>query len=137
MVAVHEWDQRINEWKPSTNWERATRSPSTNWERINEWKRTRKKMMSLAEILNSIKPTVLGWIEEALAGERVVVRAAQGTIPLPTITHTAPGTADYAIQNFTQTTPWGFASQDEANTALSVIANLQARVTELESQNLR
>jgi len=56
------------------------------------------------------------------------------TAQLTTITHTEPGTPDYAIQDFTQTTPWGFASHDEANTVLKVIANLQTRVAELETR---
>lgn len=56
------------------------------------------------------------------------------TAQLTTITHTAPGTPDYAIQNFTQSSPFGFVTADEANTVLSVIANLQARVAELEAR---
>ena len=53
---------------------------------------------------------------------------------LTTITHTAPGTPDYAIQNLTTSTPYGFASQDEGNTVLSVIKNLQQRVLDLEAR---
>ena len=56
------------------------------------------------------------------------------TTALTTITHTAPGTADYAIQDLTTTTPYGFASQDEGNSVLAVIANLQARLAEVETQ---
>ena len=63
-----------------------------------------------------------------------VVRPTALTTQLTTITHTAPGTPDYAIQNFTQTTPFGFVTADEANTVLSVIANLQTRVSELETK---
>lgn len=63
-----------------------------------------------------------------------VVQPATLTPELTTITHTAPGTPDYAVQDLTQTNPWGFASHDEGNTVLSVIANLQARVNELESR---
>ena len=63
-----------------------------------------------------------------------VVRGAALTTQLTSITHTAPGTPDYAIQNMTQTTPWGFATQDEGNTVLSVILNLQTRVAELEAR---
>lgn len=65
----------------------------------------------------------------AQAGSRIV---PTGTAALTTITHTAPGTPDYAIQNLTQTTPFGFVTADEGNSVLKVIANLQARVTELE-----
>jgi hypothetical protein len=54
--------------------------------------------------------------------------------PLTVITHTAPGTADYAVQDLTQTTPFGFATKDEGNTVLKVIANLQTRLAELEAR---
>ena len=53
---------------------------------------------------------------------------------LTTITHTAPGTPDYAIQNLTTSTPYGFVSSDEGNTVLSVIKNLQQRVLDLEAR---
>lgn len=59
-------------------------------------------------------------------------RAAM-TTQLTTITHTAPGTEDFAIANLTTTTPFGFAAQDEGNTVLKVIANLQIRVAEIEN----
>lgn len=55
------------------------------------------------------------------------------TAQLTTITHTAPSTPDYAIQALTTTTPYGFASSDEGNSVLKVIANLQTRVAELEA----
>jgi len=60
--------------------------------------------------------------------------AAEITDELTTITHTAPGMPDYAIQDLTNSSPYGFATQDEGNTVLSVIANLQARVNELETR---
>lgn len=53
---------------------------------------------------------------------------------LTTITHTAPGTPDYALQNMTNSSPFGFATQDEANTLLSVVKNLQQRVLDLEQR---
>jgi hypothetical protein len=56
------------------------------------------------------------------------------TAQLTTITHTEPGTPDYAIQDLTNTSPFGFATQDEGNSVLKVIANLQTRVTELETR---
>ena len=59
-------------------------------------------------------------------------RNAQLTASETTITHTAPSTADYAVQDLTSTTPFGFVTKDEGNTVLQVIANLQARVSELE-----
>ena len=50
------------------------------------------------------------------------------------ITHTAPGTPDFAIQDLTQTTPFGFATKDEGNTVLQVILNLQVRLAEVEAR---
>lgn len=67
-------------------------------------------------------------------GVAPVARATELTDELATITHTAPGTPDYAIQDLTNIAPYGFASQDEGNTVLSVIANLQTRVKELEDK---
>ncbi len=63
-----------------------------------------------------------------------VTRQTELTDELTTITFTSPGTPDYAIQNLTHSSPFGFATQDEGNTVLSVIANLQARVNELETK---
>lgn len=51
-----------------------------------------------------------------------------------TITHTAPGTADYAVQALTTTSPFGFVTADEGHTVLKVIANLQARLAEVEAR---
>ncbi len=59
-------------------------------------------------------------------------KSAAMTAQFTTITHTAPGTPDYAIQDLTQTNPYGFVSKDEGNSVLKVIANLQTRVAELE-----
>lgn len=67
-------------------------------------------------------------------GVTAVVRPTALTTQLTTLTYTAPGTPDYAIADVTQTTPWGFASGDEARTVLSVIKNLQDRVAQLESK---
>lgn len=47
------------------------------------------------------------------------------------ITHTAPGSADYAIQDLINSNAWGFASHDEGNTVLKVVLNLQVRVAEI------
>jgi hypothetical protein len=63
-----------------------------------------------------------------------VVQPVAMTPQLTTITYTAPGSPDYALQNLVQNTGFGFATADEGNTALSVIANLQARVAELEAR---
>lgn len=67
----------------------------------------------------AIKPSNVGALEVAA---------------LTTITHTAPGTPDYAVQNLTTSTPYGFVSADEGNTVLSVIKNLQQRVLDLEAR---
>lgn len=59
------------------------------------------------------------------------------TDELTTITHTAPGTPDYAIQDLIDSSAgacFGFATKDEGNSVLAVIANLQARVNELETK---
>lgn len=55
------------------------------------------------------------------------------TAALTTLTHTAPSTPDYAIQDLTTTSPFGFVTKDEGNSVLKVIANLQTRVAELEA----
>lgn len=65
-------------------------------------------------------------------GTTPVVQPSALTAQDTTITHTAPGTPDYAIQNLTTTTPYGFVTADEGNTVLQVIANLQTRMAELE-----
>jgi hypothetical protein len=67
-------------------------------------------------------------------GADPVVQQTELTDELTTITHTAPGTPDYAIQNLVAATGYGFVTEDEGNTVLSVIANLQARVNELETK---
>lgn len=67
--------------------------------------------------------------------QRIAQNAAIAEIAdeLTTITHTAPGTPDYAIQNLTTSTPYGFVTADEGNTVLKVVANLQARVNAIET----
>ena len=67
-------------------------------------------------------------------GATPVGRQTELTDELTTITHTAPSTPDYAIQNLVMATGFGFVTADEGNTVLSVIANLQARVNELETK---
>ena len=67
-------------------------------------------------------------------GTTPVAQGAALTTQLTSITSTAPSTADYAIQDLAQTTPFGFATKDEGNTVLSVIANLQARLAQVESR---
>ncbi|WP_068489930.1 hypothetical protein [Paramagnetospirillum marisnigri] len=70
-------------------------------------------------------------------GAIISVNGTQGaalTAQLTTITHTAPGTPDYAIQNLVQNTGFGFATADEGNTLLKVVANLQTRLAEVEAR---
>lgn len=67
-------------------------------------------------------------------GTSPTTKPAANTAALTTITCSAPGTPDYAIANLTVTTPYGFASADEGQTVLKVIANLQIRVAELETK---
>lgn len=72
----------------------------------------------------------LNGVAPELAEGKQTALTAQKT----TITHTAPGTEDFAIQALTSTTPFGFVTADEGNTVLLVIANLQARLAELETR---
>ena len=65
-------------------------------------------------------------------GTTPVSEGAALTTQLTSITSTAPSTADFAIQDLTQSTPFGFVTKDEGNTVLAVIANLQTRVAQLE-----
>lgn len=67
-------------------------------------------------------------------GATAVDQGAALTAQLTTITFTEPGTPDYAIQGVTSTTPFGFVSADEGNSVLKVIANLQARLAEVEQR---
>jgi hypothetical protein len=55
------------------------------------------------------------------------------TTQLTSLTHTAPGTPDYAIQDLINSNAYGFVTKDEGNTVLSVILNLQARMAEVEA----
>ena len=63
-----------------------------------------------------------------------IIQPTALTAGLTSITHTAPVTPDYAIQDLTQTTPFGFVTKDEGNTVLSIILNLQTKVAELETK---
>ena len=80
------------------------------------------------------KPIGVAYADQLLDGARFVPEVAANTAALTDITFTAPSTPDYAIQDLTQTTPFGFVTKDEGNTVLSVIANLQTRVSQLESK---
>jgi hypothetical protein len=63
-----------------------------------------------------------------------IVQPTALTTQSTSITHTAPGTPDYAIQDLTNAGGFGFATKDEGNTVLAVILNLQTRVAELEAK---
>lgn len=80
------------------------------------------KFVSATELIVSIKPCAPGALPVAA---------------LTTITHTAPGTPDYAVQNLTNSSAYGFVTQDEGNSVLSVIKNLQQRVLDLETRGPR
>ncbi len=70
-------------------------------------------------------------------GTTPITKLAEITDELTTITHTAPGTPDYAIQDFVDVSlgaGWAFASHDEANTLLSVVKNNQQRIKDLEDR---
>jgi hypothetical protein len=59
---------------------------------------------------------------KVLAGQQAAPAAGE----LTALTHTAPGTPDYAIQDLTNSSGYGFVTKDEGNTVLKVVANLQA-----------
>ncbi len=62
-----------------------------------------------------------------------IVRGSALTAQLTTITFNAP-TPDFAIQGITSSSPFGFVSADEGDTVMSVIANLQVRLAEVEAR---
>jgi hypothetical protein len=80
------------------------------------------------------KPIGVAYADQLLDGARFVPEVAANTAALTTITSTAPGTADYAIQDLVNSSAYGFVTKDEGNTVLAVIANLQTRVSQLESK---
>jgi len=113
---------------------------STSW--IDATNVSRKAKMSLSaydtaarlgiEIEASGTAAKLGFF-----GVATVVRPTALTTQLTAITHTAPGTPDYALQDLIDSSAgaaFGFATKDEGNTLLSVVKNLQTRVGELETK---
>lgn len=70
----------------------------------------------------------------AFFGATPVTKQTELTDELTTITHTAPGTPDYAVQDLTDIGGFGFTTKDEGNSVLAVVANLQTRVKELEDK---
>lgn len=79
-----------------------------------------------------------GAVLSLVSGATLKANGAQGaalTAQLTTLTPAdAEGTPDYAIAAITQTTPFGFASAQEAITVLYVIKNLQVRLAEVEAR---
>jgi hypothetical protein len=80
------------------------------------------------------KPIGVAYADQLLDGARFVPEVAANTTALTDITFTAPSSPDYAIQDLTNSSPFGFVTKDEGNTVLSVVKNLQDRVSELESK---
>ncbi len=83
----------------------------------------------------------IGTVTEYISATLVMVRlietsilpAAALTAALTTITHTAPGTPDYAVQDLINSSAYGFVTKDEGNSVLKVVANLQVKVNEIEA----
>jgi hypothetical protein len=78
-----------------------------------------------------------GGVLNLASGAVIKSDGAQGaalTAQLTAITHTAPSGPDYALQNLVQNTGFGFATADEGNSVLKVIANLQVRLAEAEAR---
>jgi hypothetical protein len=78
-----------------------------------------------------------GGVLDIETGGIVKANGTQGaalTAQLTTITHTEPGTPDYAIQDLTNTSPFGFVTQDEGNSVLKVLKICQVRLAEIEAR---
>lgn len=70
-----------------------------------------------------------------LYGVAPVAQASALTAALTSITHTGPTTPDYAIAAPVDSgvgSAWGFSTQDEFETLMSVVLNNQTRIAELE-----
>ena len=67
-------------------------------------------------------------------GAGPVVKPAALTAQLTTLTFVAPGVADYDLAAPVQNTGWGFSTADEFKSVMSVIANLQTRLGQLETR---
>ena len=79
------------------------------------------------------KPIGVAYADQLLDGARFVPEVSANTAALTDITFTAPSSPDYAIQDLVNSSAYGFVTKDEGNTVLSVIKNLQDRVSELEA----
>ena len=67
----------------------------------------------------------------SLHGVTPVIQSVAVTTALTDLTHTAPSTADYAIQALTTTTPYGFVTSDEGNTVLKVVQANKVNIAEI------
>jgi len=67
-------------------------------------------------------------------GAMPVVKPVALTAQLTTLTFVVPGVADYDIAAPIQNTGWGFSTADEFKTVMSVIANLQTRMGQMETR---
>jgi hypothetical protein len=67
-------------------------------------------------------------------GANPVVKPAALIAQFTTLTFVPPGVADYDIAAPLQNTGWGFTTADEFKTVMSVIANLQTRMAQMESR---
>lgn len=68
-----------------------------------------------------------------LWGQTPVIQPTALTAAETEITHTAPGTADYALADVVNG-GWGLSTADEARTLLLVIKNLQIRLAEVQTK---
>lgn len=88
-------------------------------------------------VLNTTTGTKIGTATTqklAFFNSTPVVKPTALTTQLTTITATAPGTPDYAIQDLVNVGGYGFVTADEGQSVLKVIENLQTRVSELETK---
>jgi hypothetical protein len=74
--------------------------------------------------------TIADGVEVRVESDAVVTLTAA----LTALTHTAPVTPDYAIQELVQNTGFGFVTADEGHTVLKVLVNLAVRLGELETK---
>ena len=60
-----------------------------------------------------------------------VTTQAAPTVALTDLTHTAPGTPDYALQDLVQPAGFGFVTKDEGNTVLKVVQANKVNIAEI------
>lgn len=97
------------------------------------------KFLIQGQDISTLNITCTGYVDASsqfkVNGTKVIgARGSALTAQLTTITHTAASSADYAIQDLTNSSGFGFVTKDEGNTVLAVIANLQTRVAQLEAR---